>query len=471
MFANHLINDHKADAFNPPEVESLNTDTINQHIRYILNGFKRWDAIHFTFIAQNGYIFEHSVAFFPLFPITIRLFNDFILTKFLFIESTAESILLSAIVLNLIYFTLSVVFLFKLTKIIFGDNSISYYSSVIFCLNPANIFFTAPYSESLFSMLTFMALYYLFNRKILFGLVFFALGCFSRSNGLVNFIYVVFILLLNSIKQNNFKLDSKTTKIFQVLKKLIAFFLRDTVTTFKLILFIVSSFLTLLFMLFLYQYYIYFKFCLKNDLLFTVKPLNHDLIKYAKENFYDVYTNKSNQPEWCQNSLPFSYTSVQSKYWNVGLLRYWTLKQIPNFILAFPILAISSMSLRYFISRVDFKKLLNFNLNNVKTRIDAFILPFILHQILLLISCIFFMHVQVSTRFICSSNPINYWYVAKLMDNSKRNFSNEFGLKKLLKFCSCIYNDRDRLLKLILLYFLFYTVFGTLAFVNFYPFT
>jgi Mannosyltransferase (PIG-V) len=35
-------------------------------------------------------------------------------------------------------------------------------------------------------------------------------------------------------------------------------------------------------------------------------------------------------------------TYIQRKYWNVGFLRYWQWKQIPNFILAFPILYVST---------------------------------------------------------------------------------------------------------------------------------
>ena len=41
---------------------------------------------------------------------------------------------------------------------------------------------------------------------------------------------------------------------------------------------------------------------------------------------------------WCGSKGGSLYTFVQKEYWNQGLFNYWTLAQIPNFILATPIL-------------------------------------------------------------------------------------------------------------------------------------
>lgn len=45
-------------------------------------------------------------------------------------------------------------------------------------------------------------------------------------------------------------------------------------------------------------------------------------------------------PSWCSNFPPLIYTYVQSHYWNVGLFRYWTTQQIPNFLISAPPLAL-----------------------------------------------------------------------------------------------------------------------------------
>ncbi len=44
----------------------------------------------------------------------------------------------------------------------------------------------------------------------------------------------------------------------------------------------------------------------------------------------------SPQAEWCSAFPPSIYSYVQSKYWDVGFLRYWTLNQLPNFLIATP---------------------------------------------------------------------------------------------------------------------------------------
>jgi phosphatidylinositol glycan class V len=44
---------------------------------------------------------------------------------------------------------------------------------------------------------------------------------------------------------------------------------------------------------------------------------------------------------WGTIAIPptlFPYTSVQSKYWNVGFLKFWTFQQLPNFLMAAPVL-------------------------------------------------------------------------------------------------------------------------------------
>ncbi|KAF5735719.1 GPI mannosyltransferase 2 isoform X1 [Tripterygium wilfordii] len=48
---------------------------------------------------------------------------------------------------------------------------------------------------------------------------------------------------------------------------------------------------------------------------------------------------------WCKVSVPLLCSYIQSHYWGVGFLRYFQLKQLPNFVLASPILILTLCSI------------------------------------------------------------------------------------------------------------------------------
>ena len=55
---------------------------------------------------------------------------------------------------------------------------------------------------------------------------------------------------------------------------------------------------------------------------------------------YLEYCTAGNSRPWCSRLPPSIYSWVQEHYWDVGFLRYWTLNNLPLFLLAGPMLAI-----------------------------------------------------------------------------------------------------------------------------------
>ncbi len=387
------------DAFNPPSTEP--TENL---VEYLFGGYSNWDAKHFLHISKYGYTFEHSAAFFPLYPITIRSLVDFLNRNSIQIDSPH---LLCAVFLNFIYFIITVVFLFKLTNILFNNNKlISLFTVLIFCINPANVFFNAAYSESLYTALTYSALYFLYKYKnqhngvhLLIGLMFFFLSGLTRSNGLVNFGYVGYVYL--KIYFSKVKLKNSDAKIGNILSKAINVWgilnsLLHLIRIFLSLVFIAGSFL-------MYQYYIYLKFC---DLVDIQSKMPKKLIKYANQNNYKFINDLNlQQLEWCNKTLPFSYGDIQSKYWGVGFMSYWQIKQIPNFLLAAPIFAISFHSLKTYFKSLSWNNFFNLlglvDINHDNSTMykqfhkNQNLFPFALHLIFLLVSSSFFMHIQV----------------------------------------------------------------------------
>jgi phosphatidylinositol glycan class V len=394
VIANQLIDDHKADAFNPPRVASSQSNSIESTIHYLLNGFRRWDGVHFTHIAQYGYIYENNIAFFPLYPLTTNLLSKYIIKNVVSINDY-ESILLSSIFTNIFISLITTIYLYKLTKLLFNNEQMAFTSSMIFIFNPATIFFIAPYSESLFLMLTIISFYFLYENKYFISLSLFSLSCLTRSNGLVNFLFIAFYLIKSAIP--NLLDGLKQTNFFGVLKYILR--KKNVFVGLWLVLKVFFALGCFLSSFSLYQYYIYYKFCVR---FANETSIPDELIEYGNENLYSL-----GGFEWCDKFIPFSYTNVQSKYWNVGFMKYWQFKQIPNFILAMPILLISIFSIRNFLFSLNKNNFL-FNIFGFKIKKDEMFIDgqlfgkyqhhvfvFIAHLIVLTVSSLFFMHVQV----------------------------------------------------------------------------
>jgi len=97
------------------------------------------------------------------------------------------------------------------------------------------------------------------------------------------------------------------------------------------------------------------------------------VLKYAEGNFCGG--NAEDIPPWCSGILPNVYSYIQKEYWDVGFMKYWQLKQIPNFILPFPILAICFISL-YRLTKTSWKSILSFGVISTNSVNKDKILPF-----------------------------------------------------------------------------------------------
>ncbi len=399
--ANAIIPDHDANVFNPPSGHnSTQPAGLNKVVGSLLGGYKRWDSIHFLHVAQYGYVYEQSVAFFPLFPLSVRYTSKLLINPILNLNMD-EATLLSSLILNLICFTSASVYLYKLTRLLFhGNRQLSKLAVYLFCINPATIFFCASYSESMYSMFTFSGLYHLISYRRKRSLIDYALSlflflaaCLTRSNGTLNYLYVAFFLIRETtmdLVQNNYEYFKLKFYLSKKLAELL-------MTMFVFIL-----------PLSLYQFYVYQRFCSMNT-SDDHEDLPSAIVEYGRLNSFHLFSDKRTGalPHWCNSSVPFSYTAIQSKYWNVGFLKYWTFRQIPNFLLATPLLFLSIMcTVKYLrtlgvgksfviIRRIVCSQTLDSTHSSLFNGQQADLLPFHLHLLCLVASSLFFMHVQV----------------------------------------------------------------------------
>lgn len=128
--------------------------------------------------------------------------------------------------------------------------------------------------------------------------------------------------------------------------------------------------------------------------------------------YLEYCTNGKTRP-WCTRLPPSIYSWVQDHYWQVGFLRYWTLNNLPLFLLAGPMLSITLatgyIALRNPIPLAAMCCSQKQSEHKLETQVFKHIIPrFALPQIVLAVMAATSFHVQIINR-ISSGYPI--WYI------------------------------------------------------------
>ncbi|KAI4482123.1 hypothetical protein M0802_013821 [Mischocyttarus mexicanus] len=473
---NIIFPDHNADAFKSPSDINEHVSNYDIMIRFLFGGLIKWDAEYFIHIAKYGYTYENMLAFYPLYPGIIRI-TAIIIRKILFVFNVHSSLILAAVLINYLCFIKSVSIFFDLSKLVLKNTNIAYKAAILYSINPASIFFSAAYTETIFAYFTFYTMLESMKSNI-FTIVPLGLSTLVRSNGIVNVGFLIYFRFKSIFNTLMLEIGSKKDHISiikfcnLVLKK--RFIL--IINMFQLLIIVILSFVPFIVL----QIYNYATFC-KNELNMSILPIH--IVEYARKNNLVLQYNATTSA-WCHAQIPIAYSYVQEKYWNIGFLNYYKLKQIPNFILALPILYIMIKCIMEYYSehKMQFFYLGFLDIKYEKNKIDKKYPPemfvFVIHGIFLTIFCICFVHIQVSTRLLCSASPLVYWYCAlslsrvlkfdNVSDSTCKREKNLLPNFKTLFLFKQNYTVRD---KLILLYFLGYTIIGCFMFVNFLPWT
>ena len=142
-----------------------------------------WDSQFYVDIVKNGYHKEFLTVWFPLYPMTVKLLNmlgvEIYLAAFLISNTT--------LLIASIYFYLLVSKLY--------NRNIATFALILFLFSPITFFYSTIYTESLFTMLTVLAFYFLYEKRWLYFSIFAALAAITRNAGvfiLVPFAYLYF---------------------------------------------------------------------------------------------------------------------------------------------------------------------------------------------------------------------------------------------------------------------------------------
>ncbi|KAH0348585.1 DUF409 domain protein, partial [Aureobasidium melanogenum] len=341
--------------------------------KQLVTNLVRWDALYFVSVARRGVIFEQEWAwgwgYTKFLDLVSKVLPGASSQPSLFVQAYAGVLishvahLLSVFVLHGLVNRLPITDKLQRRKVAFIAACLHIFSS-------AGLFLSAPYSESLFSLLNFFGVFvhagipcelplegyglHSLIRLLLSGASF-GLATTVRSNGIFSgliYFYHVYMLFHSRINIH-------------------------TIVTIAVI--GISAAMILSGML-LPQYIAYQDYC--------------------------VTPSDGNLRPWCSRSLPSVYSWVQEHYWNVGFLRYWTLSNIPLFLLALPMLGVL-ISTGFVAPTLNLEPPRRPKPENSRHK-SVYLVCLALPQILLAFLALTTFHVQIVNR-IATGYPI--WYI------------------------------------------------------------
>ena len=148
VIADALVPNHNAGVFAWSVTPKVEHYTIcDSLVSWLTDGLTSWDGQYFLHIANNGYTYENTLAFFPAYPFLVRVAGDVIywLQVDYGLLHFHSALKLAAVLVNVALFTGAAVALYDLSWRLFRDEYLAYKSALFFCINPASIFFSGNF--------------------------------------------------------------------------------------------------------------------------------------------------------------------------------------------------------------------------------------------------------------------------------------------------------------------------------------
>ena len=405
VFFNCLMPDHDARVFNPPRPDK--ESGYDNFVQILLEGLRRWDGIYFMHIAEHGYTYENTVVFFPFYPLLVRLIANTVLFPLQYILNYPNVLLIGGTLINLVAFVYAAKALYHLGCRVLEDEPMAFRAAQLFCINPASIFFSATYSESCFALLSFSGMLAIELNQTLRSAVFFGLCGLTRSNGILCLGYILYRKFRKGLSDFETIVRSNVGLLNTAIKISLHGFHFLLTEVFPGLFVCLLPFVS-------FQVYCYSIYC--GIFKSNVSQIPRGIIDYGNQIKYRMP--HQGFSVWCYNKIPLSYTYVQHHHWDVGFLKYYEWRQLPNFIAASPMAFLCLAAIIIYVSKnmiysislglcepedSHYKKQED-PTDEQRTKNQGFFsprcYPYIVHMIVLLISGIFFMHIQVRSSII-----------------------------------------------------------------------
>ena len=181
----------------------LRTDLFSQ---YFVNPWFGWDTISYLGIAIFGYRQDASIAFMPLYPLSIRFIAPLL----------GGNYLLAALVLSTLFSVLASILMYELFAAIYPQN-IARDAVILFLAFPTAFFMLAGYTESLFIALVLIFWLLARKRQWFWAGVVAGLATLTRLQGVILSAILLWMMLTSLIEQPADSLTGQLRQIFDIL--------------------------------------------------------------------------------------------------------------------------------------------------------------------------------------------------------------------------------------------------------------
>jgi len=261
---------------------------------YGLHSLLVWDSVFFERVARCGYEFEQYHAFLPAFPAAAYALASAVAGGGGGPPSPA-AFAAAGVALNALLGACSAALLARLTAAVLRDERSAAVAALFFILNPASVFHAVAYTEALFTFLSFAGLYALHARGAFWpAAAAFAASSAARSNGILSAGFLLHASARRAIA--DWRAGRRGGAAAAAARGAVGAAL-------------------------------------------VVAP--YAWLQYSAWAAYCGPAAAGPRRPWCDGALPSVYGFVQGEYWGVGFLKYYQLKQIPNFLIAAPVLALT----------------------------------------------------------------------------------------------------------------------------------
>ena len=192
--------------------------------RVVNLGYGNWDAIYYNYLSENDYNYERFGAFFPFYPMILRYLTETMYPLLGHFGDFNTCIVISSAILNNVLFVVNAHLVITLSKLVMNTDETSNQAALLYAINPASVFFTVGYSESLFSFFVLLGLI-IREKDSMWYFVFFCLATAVRSNGLTLAGFILYDHLTFMIKSRQVLLVNVICMAIQLTFTALPFFL------------------------------------------------------------------------------------------------------------------------------------------------------------------------------------------------------------------------------------------------------